>query len=102
MVVGAFASGSYAEPRFTNDIDIVLELSPSQLDALIAKLPAEHFYVSREAAMSAIENAREFNVIHGEGGVKIDFIIARRDAWGIEQLQRRRRRELLTGVKAFT
>jgi hypothetical protein len=52
--------------------------------------------------MTAIQNSREFNVIHSEGGVKIDFIIARQDAWGREQLQRRRRRELLTGITAFT
>ena len=30
-VVGAFASGAYGEPRFTQDIDVVFELPASQI-----------------------------------------------------------------------
>lgn len=102
MVVGSFASGVYGEPRFTQDIDVVVELSPEQVDQLIGRLPENEYYVSRDAAMAAVQSAGQFHVIHPESGNKIDFMIARQDHWGREQLRRRVRLELLSGLEAFT
>jgi hypothetical protein len=101
MVVGSFASSAYGEARFTQDIDIVIEIDSGQLDALLNALPAEEFYVSREAALAAIRSAGQFNVIHPDSGNKVDFMIARRDAWGEEQLRRRVKLELLSGLEAY-
>ena len=101
MVVGSYASSAYGETRFTNDIDIVVEMSADQLRALIAKLPAQDFYVSEEAALAALRAKGQFNVIHPESGNKIDFMVARADAWGREQLRNRQRIELLTGLDVF-
>ena len=89
MVVGSYASGAYGDPRFTQDIDIVVDLTAAQLDELISRLPSDDFYVSREAALEAIRDAGQFNIIHPESGNKIDFMIARKDAWGQEQMRRR-------------
>jgi len=41
-------------------------------------------------------------VIHIPSGNKIDFIIARRDAWGRSQLSRRSREEILPGRPGYT
>lgn len=101
MVVGSYASGAYGDPRFTQDIDIVIDPKPAQLDALIARLPPDNFYVSPEAAHQAVRSGGQFNVIHPESGNKIDFMIARTDPWGQEQLRRRVKLELLIGVEAF-
>ncbi|MEO6436264.1 MAG: hypothetical protein ABIP55_10975 [Tepidisphaeraceae bacterium] len=101
MVVGSFASGAYGEPRFTQDIDIVIDLQPDQVDTLMARLPPSDFYMSRDAALAAIGSNGQFNVIHPESGNKIDFLIARQDPWGREQLRRRVRIELLNGLDAF-
>src|SRR5438477_9193339 len=81
MVVGSYASGAYGDPRFTQDIDIVVDMAATQLDALIARLPPKDFYVSADAARDAIRSTGQFNVIHPESGNKIDFMIARSDAW---------------------
>jgi hypothetical protein len=102
MVVGSYASGAYGEPRFTQDIDIVVDLSARQLDRLIARLPQDDFYVSHDAALAAIDSAGQFNVIHPESGNKIDFLIGKMDAWGRKQLSRRKRFDLLDGVTAYT
>ena len=54
LVTGSMASIAYGEPRFTNDIDIVVRLSPDQAETLCAALSASDFYVSDEAAEEAV------------------------------------------------
>lgn len=100
-VVGSYASAAYGEPRFTQDVDIVVDLAPHDVDQLIARLPSDDFYVSREAALQAIRSGGQFNAIHPESGNKIDFMISPRDAWGRQQLGRRIRLELLPGFEAY-
>jgi hypothetical protein len=39
-ITGSHASIAYGENRLTNDIDIVLELNPTQLKRLIAEFPS--------------------------------------------------------------
>jgi hypothetical protein len=91
MVVGCFASGAYGEPRLTQDIDIVVDLRPDQVEPLCAAFPEEDYYVSREAALNAVVRREQFNIIHPASGNRIDLIIARKDAWGQAQLSRRQR-----------
>jgi len=59
MVVGSYASGSYGEPRMTQDIDIVVDLQPAQVDALCDAFPPPEFYVSGDAAREALRRASE-------------------------------------------
>jgi len=102
MVVGSFASGAYGDPRFTQDIDIVVNLKPTQVGPLCAAFSSDQFYLSIEAAMQASRNpGSQFNVIHPESGNKIDFMIARTDAWGLEQISRRWRIRLLPDREAY-
>lgn len=101
MVVGSYASGVYGEPRLTQDIDIVVNLRAEQVGLLVGAFPSDEFYVSPDAAREAVRNGGQFNVIHPDSGYKIDFMIARRDAWGIEQLARRQRQPLLSDREGF-
>jgi len=101
MVVGSFTSGAYGEPRLTNDIDIVIDVTPDAIDSIVAAFGPADFYVSREAAHAALHQGGQFNVLHPESGNKIDFMIARTDSWGREQLRRRRRIALLPDVEAY-
>jgi predicted nucleotidyltransferase len=91
MLVGSVASGAYGEPRMTQDIDVVVALIPDDVPPLTRAFPSPEYYLSPEAARDAIRNGGQFNVIHSTSGNKIDMIIARRDAYGREQLSRRRR-----------
>lgn len=90
-VVGSYASGAWGEPRMTRDIDIVVRLTPQQVDPICAAFPEADFYVSRAAAMDAAKRHSQFNVIHPQSGNKIDFMIAKPGNWADSQLQRRRR-----------
>ena len=49
---------------------------------LVEAFPEADFYLSHEAAIDAILRRGQFNVIHMDSGNKIDFMIARDDAWG--------------------
>ena len=100
LLVGSLASGVYGEPRFTQDIDVVVDLRADQISALCAAFPSAEYYVSDAAA--AVASGRQFNVIHLASGNKIDFIIARQDGWGRAQLSRRRREEIVPGRPGYT
>jgi hypothetical protein len=102
MIVGSLASGAYGEPRLTQDIDIVVEPTPPQLEQLCGAFPPDDFYVSRDAARAALRDGGQFNVLDPSSGNKIDFMIARSDAWGLQQMARRRRMKLFPNREGFT
>jgi hypothetical protein len=102
LLVGSLASGVYGEPRLTHDIDVVLELRPDQVAQLCAAFPAPDYYVSEKAACEAVAGGSQFNVIHPASGNKIDFMIARQDAWGRSQINRRRLEQILPGQPGYT
>ena len=101
MVVGSVASAAYGEPRFTQDIDIVVAIDVAHLPMLVEAFPEADFYLSHEAAIDAILRRGQFNVIHMDSGNKIDFMIARDDAWGREQVQRRRLVNIVRGTPGY-
>jgi hypothetical protein len=102
MLVGSMASSTYGDPRSTLDIDIVVDLGLDQVDSLCDAFPAgENFYVSPDAARTAVSRGGQFNVIHYTSAGKIDFMIARRDAWGKTQLERRQREWIVPGVEGY-
>jgi hypothetical protein len=102
MVVGSMASMAYGEPRMTRDIDIVVKLSASEVDAVCDAFPESDYYVSREAAREAVQRRSQFNIIHPTSANKIDLLIAQDDAWGRMQMARRRGIALLPGLIAPT
>src|SRR4051812_36900929 len=101
MIVGSFASGAYGEPRMTHDIDIVIEPSPTQLEELSDAFSPVDFYVSHEAAREALRAGGQFNVLDPTSANKIDFMIARADRWGREQMSRRERMLILPDQAGF-
>lgn len=94
MLTGGFALFFYSEPRFTNDIDIVIDLLEPQVDSLLALFPAdEGWYSNREAALEAVTQHRMFNVIHAFTGIKIDFAVLKPNELEREKFRRRLRHE---------
>jgi hypothetical protein len=54
-LVGSWGSGIYGEPRFTRDIDIVLDLNLAQLPRFCAAFPDDEFYFTRVSAYLAAD-----------------------------------------------
>jgi hypothetical protein len=100
-VVGAFASGAWGESRFTQDIDIVIDLQPGQVRPICEAFPAPDFYISEAAAREAVAQHSQFNVIHPSSGNKIDFMIAGTSQWSAAQLERRKRVPLFPDCSGY-
>lgn len=77
LITGSQATTAFGEPRFTNDIDVVVEIDASKLDTFCDGFPADDFYLSRDAARQALAERRMFNIIHPGSGLKIDVVISR-------------------------
>ncbi len=93
-LVGSWGSGIYGEPRFTRDVDIVLDLPISAVPAFCQAYPPDEYYLSEEAVRSAIRSRFQFNVLHPKSGNKVDFILTTASKWNNLQLTRRRRVQL--------
>ena len=79
FVTGAIASIAYGEPRFTNDIDIVVDISSIHVDSVKPYFPENEFYLDVDSMREAINRRTQFNIIHPESGLKVDVIITKRD-----------------------
>jgi hypothetical protein len=88
-IIGSFASGIWGESRFTQDIDILIELPSDRVTELCESFPSLDFFVSELAARKAAESHGQFNVIHPSSGNKIDFMIAGQNPWTSRELRRK-------------
>ncbi len=75
-VTGSVASSAYGEARLSNDVDIVVDVEPSNATAFEACFPSTDFYCPPEEVI-AVEARRShrghFNVIHHDSGFKADI-----------------------------
>ena len=94
MVAGSVASSHHGLPRATNDADIVVDPTPEALEALVAGLADEGYYVDARVARDALRGRRLFNVIDPESAFKIDLIVRKERPFSREEFARRERRDL--------
>ncbi|HEX4955343.1 MAG TPA: hypothetical protein VF017_18285 [Thermoanaerobaculia bacterium] len=90
LVTGSVASIVYGEPRFTNDIDIVVQLSASEVAGFCRQFPQETFFFSPEAVYDAIARRGQFNLLHPSSGLKVDFFVAQSSPFDRSRFARRR------------
>lgn len=100
-LVGSYASSIWGVSRFTEDIDILIELKLGKVSDLCAAFPEPDFYLSKEAAKEAVRFGTQFNVLHPASGNKIDFMMSRDDVWSRSQFERRERVLIDGNVEAF-
>jgi hypothetical protein len=90
LITGSMASVAFGEPRFTNDIDVVVDLPTDKIDSLCAAFPEPEFYLSAQAVQAAVQRRSQFNILHPESGLKIDVMIASDSAFDRSRLLRGR------------
>jgi hypothetical protein len=90
MLSGSIGSGFHGQPRATNDVDIVIAPTESQLHSFLQSL-GKDYYVSLDAVLEALRCESAFNVIDMQTGWKADFIIRRRRPFSTEEFQRRQK-----------
>ena len=102
FVTGGIAVLVWGRPRFTADIDVVVELQYGNLDKLEKALQrlGKAGYIDKKMMASALYKHGEFNFIDGKTGVKVDFWVMTNDELGREQLKRRIPKKIL-GQKVY-
>lgn len=93
MVTGSIALSVYAEPRMTRDVDIVIELSASDVDRFVDLFEAE-FHGDRDRIRDAVQRRTMFNLIHTKAIVKIDCVVRKDTPFRVEEFRRRRQVEV--------
>ncbi len=89
MLTGSFASSAHGHLRATRDIDFVIEADADRLRTFARSLPAEEYYVDEDAALQALRDEGQFNVIDLGTGWKVDLIIRKHRPFSIEEFTRR-------------
>jgi len=89
MITGSIASSHYAIPRFTRDIDLVVELDEAAAGRLAESVSTD-FYVDELALRNAVERAGITNLIHLRLLVKVDLIVRKDTPYRREEFRRRR------------
>lgn len=94
-LTGGLASSFYGEPRFTQDIDIVIRVAiGDSLSQLIQDLSLK-FLVDRVAIEDAVRHKGIFQALHEETMIKVDFHVGE----AIQgELDRSKKEEILSGV----
>lgn len=84
----------WGRPRFTADIDVVIEVLPGKAAALIQSLRTLGADVAVDLASvaEAVQAQEEFNVVDVSSGLKVDFWILRDEPFDRERMGRRVKR----------
>jgi len=90
-VTGGYAVSVWGRPRATFHLDVLIKLKTEELPVLARSLRAlsKAGYLDEITAQQAIRCGGEFNYIHPESGMKIDFWVLGQDLITLNELKRR-------------
>lgn len=97
FITGGMAVLAWGRPRFTADIDILVELEGKNVNHLEKALLSlgEAGYVDRDAIEEALSREGEFNFIDGITGVKVDFWILKKSSFDVLRMKRKVEQNIL-------
>jgi len=88
VVTGGIAVSYWGLPRTTHDIDIIIEINRSKINAILKAFERD-FYISKEGVEGMLEHNISFSIIHNKSQIKIDFWpIDRKDKHKIIEFKR--------------
>jgi len=89
MVTGSLVSSLQGEPRATHDIDIVVQIPPASISALIKAFPPPDYYLSESSIKEALAHKTMFNLLDTREGDKVDFWILTNEPFDLSRFGRR-------------
>lgn len=72
---GGLAVVAYGEPRFTQDMDVLLRGDGLSVEPFLRRLDETHYHADGHAVRRAIIEGGFFNVIHRHYAIKVDFYV---------------------------
>jgi len=93
---GGLAASFYGEPRFTQDVDLVIQLVADrpETETLLGRL-SSRYYIDRQVIVEAIRQKGLFQILDQERVVKIDFHVGEKIPG---ELRRSSRQEIFPGL----
>ena len=102
FLVGSLASMYYSRPRFTNDIDLVLQIHANQVLDFEKAFSSQLYYCPPlEILIDEINRRGSFNLIHHESGIKIDVVLTKLTEFSKSEFGRRTKIELVPGYETY-
>jgi hypothetical protein len=95
FVTGSVASMLYGEPRYTQDVDVVMHLTRGAIGDFKSAFQLPDYYVDLGAMLQAQEHDGQFNIIDNTTGLKVDVMSAADTPYNRSRFQRARRVELV-------
>ena len=92
FVGGSLASTTYGEPRFTQDVDIIVRLPENKIGRLVESFQSE-YYLSAPALIEAVRKKSSANLIHLATNFKIDLIVSRERPFERSRFERKVRKQ---------
>jgi hypothetical protein len=100
MLAGSLASSVHGIPRATNDIDFVIDPTPSALDSFLRSLHELDLHVDDNVARTEFARRGQFNIIDPQATWKADLIYRKDRAFSRAEFARRVRAAPL-GVELY-
>lgn len=102
ITTGGVAVSVWGRPRFTADIDLVIELFPEQVPRLTQELlKIKDGFADQETIARAVAHQDEFNFIHSSSGIKVDFWVMKHDDAFDRQRMKRRIKKIIDGQTVY-
>lgn len=102
FLVGSLASMYYGRPRFTRDIDLVLQIHPSLVGKFEILFPLQDYYCPpREVIHDEVIRRGSFNLIHQQSGIKIDIVILNDTEFHKSEMSRRKKVEIIPEFESY-
>jgi len=102
FLVGSLASMYYGRPRFTKDVDLVVQLHPSLVQRVTQIFPLEDYYCPPiEVLKDEVVRRGSFNLIHQQSGIKIDIVLYKDTEYHQSEFSRRAKVEILPQFEVY-
>ena len=89
LISGSIAANYYTEPRMTRDIDLVVEMTETDVERF-SGLFRKDFFVDEDMVAKEVKERGMFNLIHTKYVLKIDFILRKKSLWQESMFKRRK------------
>lgn len=89
FIAGSLATAVHGVARATMDVDVVVDLAPTDVASLSAALETS-FYVDENQMYEALLHQTSFNIIHRASMFKVDIFPRQARAFDTAQFERRR------------
>lgn len=101
LVTGGVAVVIWGRPRYTADIDLIIELRKEKVQRFLVALTKEG-YIDEDVVNEALKHKSEFNFIDNDTGIKVDFWILQDSDFDKSRLKRAVTRKIFNQAVFFS